>query len=236
MLVNTFSSPTYTGVPNFTHSCKLDNMFEIILVETIDGFLQGLNSSRPTKKMNEKIFTQNFVTEINRTLIKKTRGVVACYDHNDIYTVGANPNKCVDFAFTTSEQGAMPKSLYAVEAKRLPTGAGKREREYIHGFFKNGSPSGGIQRFKTGDHGYGLRESGLLGYVEENDFNCWHETVNEWINDNAEQVVGWSKDEKLEDIYIDSTLNYSISRSVAYRATDAINLFHLWIKIPEMGN
>jgi len=74
----------------------------------------------------------------------------------------------------SAEQGVSKIKLYTIEAKRLPTGTGIREKEYIYGSFSSGSPSGGIQRFKTGDHGYGLPKSALLGYVEEYDFSYWH--------------------------------------------------------------
>lgn len=53
-----------------------------------------------------------------------------------------------------------------IECKRLPTPGGKdREREYVSGFHANGSPTGGIQRFKLGLHGGQVHDAAMIGYV-----------------------------------------------------------------------
>ena len=51
-----------------------------------------------------------------------------------------------------------------IECKRLPTPGGrKREREYVSGFHSNGSPTGGIQRFKLGLHGGQVEVAAMIG-------------------------------------------------------------------------
>jgi hypothetical protein len=235
MLANSFSSSFSIGVPNFTYSFKLEDVYERTLLEAVPEFIHGLISYKRTKSLDEEGFSQEYVTALNRCLINNPKGILAVPEYKDFYTVGANPVRRVDFAFVSSEQGASKIKLYTVEAKRLPTGTGTREKEYIYGSFSNGSPSGGIQRFKTGDHGYGLPKSALLGYVEENDFSYWHKTINDWIAVKAEELPDeWQKDEQLQKLNIDSIQNFSVSRSVAYRESDTMGLFHLWIKINNL--
>lgn len=232
MLANSFSSSFSRGVPNFTYSFKLEDVYERTLIEAVPEFIHGLISYKRTKSLDEEGFSQEYITALNRCLINNPKGILAVPEYKDFYTVGANPVKRVDVAFVSSEQGASKIKLYTAEAKRLPTGTGIREKEYIYGSFSSGSPSGGIQRFKTGDHGNGLPKSALLGYVEENDFSYWHKTINYWIANKVEELPGeWKKDEQLQKLDIDSSQNCSISRSLAYRKFDTIDLFHLWIKI-----
>ncbi|MCL2651417.1 MAG: hypothetical protein FWD60_10400 [Candidatus Azobacteroides sp.] len=234
MLAKTFSTSFSTNrTPNFTYSHKLENIFEAALVETVPEFLYGLVTYSKTRRLDESGFSQEFVTALNRCLCNDPKGILAISEYRDYYTIGANPVKRVDIAFVSSEQGASIKKLYTVEAKRLPTGSGERENEYVYGFFNSGSPSGGIQRFKTGDHGFRLSKSGLLGYIEANDCFYWYNTINKWIQDKVKKLPEeWKDDEQLKEFEYDITHNYSISRSIAYRSTDSIELFHLWIKIP----
>jgi len=234
MLANTLSNPfSINRTPNFTHSHKLENIFETVLVETVPEFLYGLVTYSRTRHLDESGLSQEFVTALNRCLCNNPKGILAVPEYRDYYTIGANPVKRVDIAFVSSEQGASINKLYTVEAKRLPTGTGDREKEYVYGFFNSGSPSGGIQRFKTGDHGFGLLRSGLLGYIEANDCSYWFSTINKWIEEKAKELPEeWKDDEQLQDFEFDTIHNYSISHSIAFRPTDSIELFHLWIKIP----
>ena len=161
--------------------------------------------------------------------------------HKKVWTGGEVPLVCVfskteiKILDTTKPIELQPgiRPLYCIEAKRLPTGIGEREKEYVYGFFSSGSPSGGIQRFKTGDHGFGLPKSALLGYVETNDFSYWHNVINQWIADKAKELPEeWKVNEQLHEFEVDSTHAYSFSRSIAYRSANSIELFHLWVKIP----
>jgi len=234
MLAKTLSNPfSINRTPNFTYSHKLENIFETALVESVPEFLYGLVTYYRTRPLDESGFSQEFVTALNRFLCNNPKGILAVPEYRDYYTIGANPVKRVDIAFVSSVQGASINKLYTVEAKRLPTGSGDREKEYVYGFFNSDSPSGGIQRFKTGDHGFGLPKSGLLGYMEANDCPYWFSTINKWIEDKAKEFPkDWKDEEQLQEFEFDTTHNCSISRSIAYRSTDSIELFHLWIKIP----
>lgn len=227
-LPNSFS----LGTPSFTPSWRLMDIFERALLDAVPEFLNGLITFPMTRGLDESGFSQEFVTALNRTLFSNPKGIIAVPEYRDYFTCGANPVKRVDIAFVPSENGTSKSKLYTVEAKRLPTGTGVREQEYVYGHFTSGSPSGGIQRFKTGDHGYGLPKSAILGYVEQNDFQHWHTTINNWITDKASELPDWDISEQIQDLEIDSYQNYSASRSKANRLSDSIDLFHLWIKIP----
>lgn len=232
MLVNDSVNSSTSNVPAFTPSVKLENMYEKILVENIPVFLQDISNGFFTKKLNEEGFTQEFTSVLNRSLANHYRGVIVVSEFKDYYS-GGNPAKRVDFVFISSVQNASKKSLYAVEAKRLPTGKGAREIEYVVGYCDCGGPSGGIQRFKTNDHGYGLPKSALLGYIEQDDFLYWYNTINGWILNKATELPQeWQNCECLNNIEIDPDKTYSISRSIAKRIPDEIDLFHLWVKIP----
>lgn len=235
MLANSFPDSISTGIPDFTHSVKLTGIYETTLLEAVPEFIHGLVAYPKTKSMNEDGFTQEYEAALNRVLFNNPKGVLVGREYKDYSTLGANPLKQVDIAFYPMEMWASKKALYTVEAKRLPTGKGKRKKEYVSGLFsKSASPSGGIQRFKTEDHGCGLSKSAMLGYVEEYDFSYWHNTINVWIADKAKELPAeWIEDERLQNLIIDPTEICSVCRSVANRKSDSIELFHLWIKIPK---
>lgn len=232
MLAKKNSSSQFLGSPNFIHSDKIESKYEKALISAIPDFIYELKNNTKEGNFNEGDFSQAYIIALNRYLINNQEGIMAIPEYRD-YSPGADPIKRVDIAFIPSEQRATTIKFYTVEAKRLPTGKGKREREYVFGHFKSGAPSGGIQRFKTGDHGYGLSQSAIIGYIEENTFTYWHNTINSWITDKAtESPNRWNENEQLQNLKIDKDQSCSMSRSVAYREkSNAIKLFHLWIKI-----
>jgi hypothetical protein len=60
--------------------------------------------------------------------------------------------------------------------------------------------------------------------------------INQWIADKAKELPEeWKEDEKLCDFKIDSKSSCSISRSIAHRSSNFIELFHLWIIIPKQN-
>ena len=69
--------------------------------------------------------------------------------------------------------------IFYVEAKRLPKPKSKSEEEYVVGESSTGNPSGGIQRYKLGNHGdYRLRHNGIIAYVENKSIEEWRLIVN----------------------------------------------------------
>jgi hypothetical protein len=116
--------------------------------------------------------------------------------------------------------------IYTLEAKKLPTGTGEREKEYVlsnHG--------GGIERFKNGLHGIDkqgnlLDRNGIIAYVYNDDFSTWHNKINTWI----EEAL-WNTSEQLNKEYFDSigklnSTHLRISEQMVY-------LDHFWIKIHD---
>jgi hypothetical protein len=72
--------------------------------------------------------------------------------------------------------------IFFVEAKRLPKRQSKCKEEYVTGISSTGSPSGGIQRYKSGNHGnYRLRHNGIIAYVENKSIKEWISIVNNKI-------------------------------------------------------
>ena len=90
--------------------------------------------------------------------------------------------------------------------------------------------NGGVERYKTEKHGKGLSECGLLGFVEDKDFNHWHTTINGWIDGLTKlPKTIWKSDEVLSET--ENNTDYCILYSVAHRKSDDINLIHLWISL-----
>lgn len=104
--------------------------------------------------------------------------------------------KRADFGVNLNTYDIDMELIYCIEAKRLPTGktGDIREKEYVFG------DGGGIQRFKDNKHGidrnYNLLErNGMVGYVKSNDFQYWHQSINQWI---LEEPT-WNNSEVLSD-------------------------------------
>lgn len=113
-----------------------------------------------------------------------------------------------------------PKSehFFDIECKRLYN---PKIKEYVHG------KAGGIQRFKENKHGVDLAHSAMIGYVETNDFDFWHEKVNSWIPDQNEylKIIKISKIAKIESKH---------SRTNSQNLT--IELTHFWLKMKFINN
>ncbi len=123
-----------------------------------------------------------------------------------------------------------------IECKRLPTPDGKgREREYVSGFYSNGSPTGGIQRFKLGLHGGRVQEGAMIGYVEKHDFNHWLGTINGWIDELSVEPsndgTNWDRSDHLAEMKQGGTTAVCHSRHsrIGQVVTPVIQLSHIWI-------
>lgn len=72
--------------------------------------------------------------------------------------------------------------VFFLEAKRLPKHKSKSEDEYVVGESSTGNPSGGIQRYKLGNHGnYNLRHNGMIAYIENKSIEEWVLIINSKI-------------------------------------------------------
>jgi hypothetical protein len=114
--------------------------------------------------------------------------------------------------------------IYCIEAKRLPTGKKEREKEYVMG------DGGGIQRFKKNLHGMNragnlLERNGMVGYVQQNDFDYWHEKINRWITDEPT----WSNTEILQKVNFGTIARLESSHERVSK--DNLKLTHFWINL-----
>ena len=109
------------------------------------------------------------------------------------------------------------KRFFDIECKRLYHTS--KSKQYVSG------KTGGIQRFKENKHGVDLPYSAMVGYVETEDFNFWHNKVNSWISD---------KDEYLEMLEIKQIAKLkSIHRKITKKT---IELTHFWLKMNFRDN
>ncbi|MEI9980294.1 MAG: hypothetical protein WDN23_15080 [Edaphobacter sp.] len=135
---------------------------------------------------------------------------------------------CIDGRKHTDFESLMP-----IECKRLPTPSGndRDEREYVISRF---STTGGIQRFKTGQHGAMHRMGGMIAYVQQNTRNFWQEQVKQWIEGLiADGQAGWTSGDLL-NLLTDDALQRLATLSSTHTRTNSsgnIELRHLWVSM-----
>ena len=119
-----------------------------------------------------------------------------------------------------------PKHIFDIEAKRLYD---KNVKTYVVG------RTGGIERFKRNSHGQGLHQSAILGYIEIENFNFWHDKINTWLKEESAKTsdLNWIDEELLKDLTIVAD-NLTESISLHGRLDDApITLIHLWVDLVD---
>ncbi len=89
--------------------------------------------------------------------------------------------KRTDFSVLPCEHGTPPIMVF--ESKRLPFPRADRSFEYVSSFASNESSAatGGIQRFRKGDHGKNHSIVGMIAYVQGNTLEWWYNKINEQI-------------------------------------------------------
>lgn len=119
-----------------------------------------------------------------------------------------------------------------IEGKRLTSKLPKnRKREYLTGEGKK--TSGGIQRFKLGEHGANHEVAVIVGYVQSNLPLSWLGIINDWVEELAKQrKQEWQANEQLTlEVNCNNQLIKAISkhpRSCKITNSD-IKLHHFWI-------
>ncbi len=196
---------------------------------------------RRPKKVAEKGLNSSLCLFLGNSA--KTHLPMVLFQHETLQTAG----RTVDIGAHPAEEGTTIGtrcfSIYApflvVECKRLPTPGGKvREREYVSGFHSNGSPTGGIQRFKLGLHGGQVEVAAMIGYVEKHDFNHWHNEINQWIV----QLVGasvpdgttWTRSDqlsKLDQSLVTTASCDSEHSRIGNVISPVIQLRHIWVRM-----
>jgi hypothetical protein len=124
------------GKPDFeiTGSPKAKRIQNAIILtgNKFIGHIAGVKKNYKLKVLNEKQLTQEFVALLRRTLKNQEFPFCLGQEYSDICTEGANTKRAVDFYFYSSEEDRKTKSIYSVEAKRLPSPTAKRKRKRIY--------------------------------------------------------------------------------------------------------
>lgn len=193
------------------------------LEKTPKHFFKALKSHPNKSDLNEDGLTQIFITQNHLQILNQDNPIPIHVSAQYIDTYRKSKGK-PDIHYTFAEQGKSHEPTFVVEAKRLPPPEKHREKEYVYGRTPSGNPNGGIERFKLEKHGVGLKECGLLGYIEADTYEIWLKRINEWILDLQPK---WSTDECL-------TLNsenkyFSRYSSKCHRQNETINLHHFWL-------
>jgi hypothetical protein len=124
-------------------------------------------------------------------------------------------------------------TILPIECKRLPTppGTDRDHREYV---FSSKKTTGGIQRFKEGNHAAAHNLAAMIGYVQQGTPEHWTASISEWINDlTASSSPGWSASDLPRLEHHDVTRKVSVLRSRHTRAQplEDIELHHVWVQM-----
>lgn len=139
---------------------------------------------------------------------------------------------CFQYKYLGSKRsvdiGVVPQgsfeAFFVIEAKRLPS---TKTKDYVMG------NTGGIERFKKGHHGKGLVVSAMLGYIQKESFEYWHNKVNIWIADlktGLNDELEWCGKDHLRSIKSNSEM--SLFQSDHSRSKQkSIALYHFWLNM-----
>jgi len=124
-------------------------------------------------------------------------------------------------------------AILPIECKRLPTprGADRDHREYV---FSSKNSTGGIQRFKEGNHAATHNLAAMIGYIQEDTQEVWTTCITEWINDlTASSTPGWSANDLPHLEHHDVTRRVTVlnSRHERERSLAEIELCHVWVQM-----
>ena len=130
------------------------------------------------------------------------------------------------------------RSLLQIECKRLPTpsGSDRDEREYLYSRF---STTGGVQRFKAGNHGAAHARAAMIAYVQESDIPMWKGQIDQWVQGlHSEAIKGWTLEDLFHFVQHDETRRVASLHSSHSRLKNLppITLDHLWIEMKNMGD
>lgn len=124
-------------------------------------------------------------------------------------------------------------TLLPIECKRLPTPKGKKrdDREYV---INQKATTGGIQRFKAGDHSAAHSLAAMIAYVQAESSETWYDRLNVWIKELDDPThTGWSTKDLMHIDSSDTQLGLTVLRSLHSRekGLSEIEIRHLWIEM-----
>lgn len=191
--------------------------------------------------INEKGLTQELCILLNK--YARSEGYPFQFEKEFMEDIKKGNSPQVDIGvveYVESQYYSSHEAFFSMEAKRLDKISKAREREYLVGHIekKKYIDCGGVERFKKGIHGQGLRYAGVIGYVQEYNFAYWHKTINSWIdeliNKKIPSPLKWSIEDKLVEEYKrPSTAKFKSQNS---RPRGSIFLFHLWVNLVKFPN
>jgi hypothetical protein len=205
-----------------------------VFVQQADARLMGLS---------EDVITDIFVRFCSEAI---DSSIYPFYFHKESLEDDTGRSRRNDFA-VLPKSGQQPPTLLLpseviavarFEAKRLADLGKLREREYVHGEYKNGlrhNNSGGIERFKNKSHGERENNSALIGYIQTDDTKTWHARINQWIDDQivkpSDPALSWTSSDKLQRLAIFPYHEEFESTSERLTLLAPINLRHFWIPL-----
>lgn len=120
--------------------------------------------------------------------------------------------------------------LLPIECKRLPTPPGPRRdnREYL---FNSASSTGGIQRFKAGNHSSVHTRAAMIGYIQSHTAEHWVKQIAQWIRELAGSEPDWQRSDGLTLLNNDEKSGVAMLKSTHNRrgGLSPIGLRHLWV-------
>ena len=168
---------------------------------------------------------------------------MACFKHEDPQT----GNRTVDIGVHGTEESTLIEtrtySIYepflVIEGKRLPADRKGREQEYVTGTNPNGSPTGGLQRFKLGLHGSGVETAAMVGYIQKETPEHWHGEINGWIAGlvtcPSQDGCTWTDKDELQRLDTNAETRLSTCRSLHARTgpctTRTVTIHHFWVSM-----
>ena len=226
-----------TGTPHFP-SISQDSTLSKVL-EVVESCLLGFPdkcwqtmSNRDNTRTPDNADETDFNTELSHHLSLE----FASFSLSSQFTVRAEYPENRSHLEQHSKKGlrrqvdlairlANGKRILAIEGKRLHD---PNDRHYVRG------TTGGIARFKRGDHGRELGFACMVGYVQYESFTFWNSKVNSWINSEIEvinQNVNWEASELLSLAETKSDC-LVVCQSTHPRGQKApITLFHYWVRV-----
>lgn len=180
-------------------------------------------------------FLRQTLPEVAKSLVRTGASILPTLNENDItgeisnllndrlrstssYLFRFEAQSGPDILMFASPYKTFSRPLFVIEAKRLPSTS---SRDYV---------LTGIRRFKTEEHGKDHDYAAMLGYIQAQDCDHWHNTINGWIDDlttDRSQKPRWENQDKLNCCCVNPIGEYkSVHRR---KERDPITIYHFWL-------
>ena len=191
---------------------------------------------RPDAK-SETVLTEHLCDHLN-----SASGHSSAWSHVQFRTETVDESKAgrkIDLAvkprgvvlFIEGRRHTQFSSLFPIECKRLPvpSGGSRDEREYV---ITDKGSTGGIQRFKDGNHGASHEFAAMIAYIQKDTSEYWLNQINHWIEElSSRPGSSWSNLDLLHLVVKEEPKRLCQLQSVHTRLGDLgdLQLCHLWI-------